>query len=158
LSVIDLTNSDTKTFCFNNSAYHFVEPVIVMLRSVPKKLPSTVNMDKESGYFICMDTDRSEINIGEETSAKVQVLGVDRVLGEAKVEEDGSFYLEIGADQPIRFQTLNEAGEVVREPSSWMWVRPNERRGCVGCHEDREIAPENVVPLAIEKLPVAMIK
>ena len=158
LSIIDPSNPGTQTFYFNNSEYHLIEPVIVMSRSVPKKLPSTVNMERESGYFICMDTDQSEINIGEESSVKVQVLGVDKVLGEAPVEEDGSFYLEIGADQPIRFQTLNEAGEVVREPSSWMWVRPNERRGCVGCHEDREIAPENVVPLAIEKLPVAMIK
>lgn len=158
LSIIDPSNPGAQTFYFNNSEYHLVEPVIVMLRPVPKKLPSTVNMDRESGYFICMDTDRSEINIGDETSARVQVLGMDKILGEAPVEEDGSFYLKVGADQPIRFQTLNDAGEIVREPSSWMWVRPNERRGCVGCHEDREMAPENVVPLAIEKLPVAMIK
>jgi hypothetical protein len=35
-----------------------------------------------------------------------------------------------------------------------MWIRPNERRGCVGCHEDHEQTPENRVPLAVKNLPV----
>lgn len=157
LALIDLSNPKNNILYFNNSEYHAVEPVLVIKRVVPKKLPSTVNMDRESGYFVCMDVNRSDM-ITEEPSSKIQVVGIDKVLGETTVEEDGSFYLEIEADQAIRFQALNEAGELVNEPSSWMWVRPNERRGCVGCHEDREMAPENVVPLAIEKLPVAMIK
>ena len=91
-------------------------------------------------------------------TSKVQIIGLDNMIGETEVAEDGSFYLEITADQPVRFQTVNENGEIVRGPSSWLWVRPNERRGCVGCHEDREMAPQNVVPKAIEKAPVAMIK
>ena len=80
------------------------------------------------------------------------------MIGETEIAEDGSFYLELTADQPVRFQTVNESGEIVRGPSAWLWVRPNERRGCVGCHANRELAPENVVPKAIEKAPVAMIK
>lgn len=157
LAVIDVSNPKTHLLYFNNSEYHAVEAVLVIQRLVPKKLPSTVNMERNSGYFVCMDVNRSDINI-EGSASKIQVLGIDKILGETKVEEDGSFYLEIGADQAIRFQALNETGELVNEPSSWMWVRPNERRGCVGCHEDREMVPENVVPLAIEKLPFAMIK
>jgi hypothetical protein len=78
-------------------------------------------------------------------------------MGEAEVAEDGSFYLEMKADEPVRFQTLSATGEILRGPSLWMWVRPNERRGCVGCHENQEIAPENVVPKAMEKDPVAML-
>jgi hypothetical protein len=144
-------------FYYNNSDSHSVEPVIVMERPLPKKLPSTVNTSKESGYFICMDTNRSDIDVLDEKATKIQVLGINSVLGEAPVSEDGSFYVEIGADQPIRFQSLDDQGEVVRGPSSWMWVRPNERRGCVGCHEDRETSPENVVPKAIERAPFAMI-
>jgi hypothetical protein len=114
-------------------------------------------MDRESGYFFCINSDRS-MDIAFGTSSKIQVLGMDKVLGETTIEEDGSFYLEIEADQSVRFQTLNEEGEILRGPSSWMWVRPNERRGCAGCHEDRELSPENIVPMAIEKPPVAMIK
>ena len=104
-----------------------------------------------------MNTDASDIEAAGKT-AKVQVLGMKEILGEAPVEEDGSFYLEVEPDRPIRFQTINEKGEVLRGPSSWMWVRPNERRGCVGCHQDREISPGNVVPLAVEKAPFAMTR
>ncbi|MCK5279305.1 MAG: hypothetical protein KAK04_12215, partial [Cyclobacteriaceae bacterium] len=157
LMIVDISKSDSENFYFNNSEYHAIEPIIVMLRSIPKKLPSRVNASVESGYFICMDSENSEIEIDGETS-KVQVLGMTKVLGETAVEDDGSFYLELIADRPVRFQTLNDSGEILRGPSSWMWVRPNERRGCVGCHENREIAPGNAVPKAIEKAPFAMIR
>ena len=86
---------------------------------------------------------------GENKTYKVQVFGIDGLLGEVRTEDDGSFYIEINADMPVRFKTLNEAGEILRGPSDWVWVRPNERRSCIGCHEDRELAPENKVPLAL---------
>ena len=105
-----------------------------------------------------MNADQSDIEVEAGETSKIQVLGFNSVLGEVEVDEDGSFYLELKADEPVRFQTLSATGEVLRGPSSWMWVRPNERRGCVGCHENREIAPENIVPKAIEKAPFAMIK
>ena len=158
LAMLPTDNTMDVDFYYNNSDSHAVEPVIVMERPLPKKLPSTVNISMESGYFICMDANQSDIDVLDEKATKIQVLGINSVLGEAPVSEDGSFYVEIGADQPIRFQSLDDQGEVVRGPSSWMWVRPNERRGCVGCHEDRETAPENVVPKAIERAPFAMIK
>ena len=157
LMVVGISKSDSENFYFNNSEYHSIEPIIVIPRSIPKKLPSRVNASVESGYFICMDSENSEIEIDGETF-KVQVLGMTKVLGETVVEDDGSFYLELIADRPVRFQTLNDSGEILRGPSSWMWVRPNERRGCVGCHENREIAPGNAVPKAIEKAPFAMIR
>lgn len=154
LKASDLSKTD---FYYNDSEYHAIEAVIVQEHPTPKILPTRVNPDMDSGYFICMDTDASQIEVNGET-AKVQVLGMSKVLGEASIEEDGSFYLELEADKPIRFQTLDAQGEILRGPSSWMWVRPNERRGCVGCHQDREIAPENVVPKAMEKAPFAMIR
>ncbi|NJN24646.1 MAG: hypothetical protein HC819_00925 [Cyclobacteriaceae bacterium] len=149
---------DTDEPYYNDEEYHFIEPIVVMSRPVPKKLPSIVMTDRSTGYFICMDAKRSEPGAIDTSATSVQLLGLDEVLGETTLEEDGSFYIEVGADRPIRFQTLNEKGEVVNGPSSWMWLRPNERRGCVGCHEDREMAPPNVVPKAIEKAPFAMIK
>jgi hypothetical protein len=109
------------------------------------------------GYFIAMDTDASDIE-AEGKTAKVQVFGISDLIGQADVEEDGSFYLELPSDRPIRFQTLDENGEVLRGPSSWMWLRPNERRACAGCHQDREITPENIVPVAVKKGPLAMIR
>ena len=87
---------------------------------------------------------------------KVEILGLEKIIGEVEVETDGSFYIEITADTPVRFLTKGEDNEVLSGPSSWVWVRPNERRSCIGCHEDRELVPENEVPLAINKEPVSI--
>jgi hypothetical protein len=157
LAVMDLNDPGKEDFYYNDSEYHALEPVIVKPRPVAKKLPTRVNLELESGYFVCMNSDQSIIDVEAGKTAKVQVLGIDKLMGEAEVAEDGSFYLEMKADEPVRFQTLSATGEILRGPSSWMWVRPNERRGCVGCHENQEIAPENVVPKAMEKDPVAML-
>ena len=82
------------------------------------------------------------------------MLGIDTTYGIVEVEEDGSFQLKIMADTPFRIRTLDEEDNVVRGPCSWLWLRPNERRGCIGCHEDPEMVPENKVSLAIRKSPV----
>ena len=77
-------------------------------------------------------------------------------MGELKVEEDGSFYLEVPADIPIRFISMDSEGKTVHGPSDWIWVRPNERRGCVGCHADPELSPVNRVAVAVRKSPVSI--
>jgi hypothetical protein len=140
--------------------FHAIEPVCTNPRMLPRSLPTRVNTDLETGYFVCMNANASTIVASVEPgiSTQVQVQGIDGILGETVVAEDGSFYMELQADQAVRFQTLTASGKAIRGPSSWMWVRPNERRGCVGCHEDREITPANVVPKAIENPPVAIIK
>jgi hypothetical protein len=58
------------------------------------------------------------------------------------------------ADTPFRIRTLDENDNVVNDPCTWLWLRPNERRGCVGCHEDPELVPENRVSLSVRKQPV----
>lgn len=157
LALININNPSQVDFYYNDSEYHIIEAVVVNERQVPRKLPSRVNAELNSGFFFSMNTDASDIEAEGKTD-KVQVLGMNDIIGETPVAEDGSFYLELSADRPVRFQTIDENGAVLRGPSSWMWVRPNERRGCVGCHQDREIAPDNVVPKAMEKAPFAMIR
>ncbi len=66
-----------------------------------------------------------------------------RLLGEVDVESDGSFNLEVPANIPIQLQTLDENGMALRS-SGWIWARNRERRGCIGCHEDGELVPDNV--------------
>ena len=157
LALIDLNNPSEELFYFNNSEYHITEAVVVKKRTVPRKLPSRVNEELNSGFVFSMNTNASDISANGKT-AKVQVLGMNEIIGETAVDADGSFYLELMADKPVRFQTLSENGDILRGPSSWMWVRPNERRGCAGCHQNREITPNNLVPKALEKAPVAMIR
>ena len=76
-----------------------------------------------------------------------------RVLGEASVESDGSFFLDVPARTPLRLETLDKSGRVLDSMRSWIWVMPVERRGCIGCHEDRELTPPNRHVLALRKAP-----
>ena len=66
-----------------------------------------------------------------------------RILGEAPVEPDGSFYVNVAGDVPFYLQTLDERGRAVGTMRAWIWVRAGDQRGCIGCHEDKELAPEN---------------
>jgi hypothetical protein len=84
----------------------------------------------------------------------IEVLGTDSTYGVVPVEEDGSFYLKVLADIPFQIQILDEDSNVLYGPCSWLWLRPNERRGCVGCHEDLELVPVNRIPLAVRKDPI----
>jgi len=65
-----------------------------------------------------------------------------RLVGEAPVEADGSFNVEVPADVPLLLQTLDERG-LALATCGWFWVKPREKRGCIGCHEDPERVPEN---------------
>ncbi len=153
LYLVDSQTGEIKDQVKSSDRYHLIEPVLTRNRQTPLKLPAIVDMTKGKGTFLCHDSGLSTIAINNEDkdkeTYKVQVYGLDEMLGEVPVEEDGSFYVEVDADIPVRFQTVNAAGEVLRGPSAWVWVRPNERRSCIGCHEDRELAPENRVPDAL---------
>ncbi len=54
---------------------------------------------------------------------------------------------------PFKIRSLDKDGHVIQS-CDWIWLRPNERRGCVGCHEDQELVPENRIPLAVKKSPI----
>ncbi|MFH1924295.1 MAG: hypothetical protein ABIP48_30960, partial [Planctomycetota bacterium] len=65
-----------------------------------------------------------------------------RILGEIPVGADGSFNVEIPANTPIEVQILDADGMALRS-CGWIWAKNREPRGCVGCHEDGEMVPEN---------------
>ena len=73
-----------------------------------------------------------------------------RILGEAPIEADGSFHLEVPADTPLLLQTLDERG-LALNTCGWVWTKPRETRGCIGCHEDPELVPENNFVLALRR-------
>jgi hypothetical protein len=74
-----------------------------------------------------------------------------RLLGEAPVEPDGSFFVEVPADTPFLIQLLDQKGKVLETMPRWIWVRRGTSRGCIGCHENKELAPENRVSDAVRK-------
>ena len=48
---------------------------------------------------------------------------------------DGSFAVEVPADTAIAFQAVDAEGRSELNEMSWIYVRPGETRGCVGCHQ-----------------------
>jgi hypothetical protein len=143
------------------SDYHIVEPVFLEAYTRPRHLPDEVNKMESTGQLMCQDINVTAIQHEMATddpvrAGMIEVLGLDKSMGIVPVEEDGSFYLKVLADTPFRLQTLDGEGKVVNGPSGWLWLRPFERRGCVGCHEDPELVPKNFVPLAVKKQPVSI--
>lgn len=77
-----------------------------------------------------------------EARPKSPQLASRRILGEVRIAEDGSFNLEAPANTPLEFQLLDQDGLALRS-CAWVWVRNHFNQGCVGCHEDGELSPEN---------------
>ncbi|MGB2985039.1 MAG: hypothetical protein WBE26_04075, partial [Phycisphaerae bacterium] len=78
-----------------------------------------------------------------------------RLLGQVPVEEDGSFHIEVPADVPVQLQTLDANGMALRS-CGWIWVKHHEPRGCIGCHEDPELTPENRFVQALRHPPMKL--
>jgi len=146
---------------YSNPDYNLIDAVIVEKRNRPRKLPSEVDTGVKTGLLLCLNINFSGLQSSGNTfllpvAARIEVLGIDSTLGVVKVEDDGSFYLKLMADEPFRIQTIDNNGHVLKGPCDWIWLRPNERRGCTGCHEDPECVPDNRVPLSVKKPPVSM--
>ena len=137
-----------------------MEAVPVAAHEPPRWYWSTLNPELQRGYFICLDSYLAEGRSSREDRREARAssgLTLDAatqkesVLGEAPIEEDGSFYIAVPPDQPVRFEVLDAAGRVVRAQRSWIWARSGEEHGCVGCHEDHAVAPENRWPMALRR-------
>ena len=79
-----------------------------------------------------------------------------RFLGEIDADEDGSFHVQIPANLPLQIQALDENGMALRS-SAWIWAKNKEQRGCIGCHEDGERTPENVMARALTRPAVNLM-
>lgn len=62
-------------------------------------------------------------------------------LGTVPLAPDGSFAIEVPADTAIALQAVDAEGRSELNEMSWIYVRPGETRGCVGCHQPRQVAP-----------------
>jgi hypothetical protein len=69
------------------------------------------------------------------------------VLGEARVYEDGSAAFHVPARTPVYFQALDAGGCAVASMRSWSTAQPGEQVACVGCHESKNSAPPQSLPM-----------
>jgi putative hemolysin len=81
-----------------------------------------------------------------------------RILGTAPVRADGSFFVEVPADVPVRFELLDEDGRMLVHETEFLSVRAGETKGCVGCHENRKEASPNAHPLALKDAPFKALR
>jgi len=138
------------------------DPILVAVKeNRPMKLPSAVNTSNPTGLLMSQDINHSMLPVNEGLSGdtladRIRVSTLEGELAVVEVKEDGSFYLKLDADTPLRIEALNSQGETVRGPSDWIYLRANERRACVGCHADPELAPKNFQPLAIKEDPIVL--
>ncbi len=130
-----------------------VEPVVVAPRSVPRTFPSALHPWK-TGNLLVLDARLSREGSlqGVPATVRVETLGTGGravVLGTAPVEKDGSFFLKVPGDAPLRLVLLDAAGSTLRQEHGWFWMRSGEQRICVGCHTGPERAPDNRVPAVL---------
>lgn len=142
---------------------HFtsVQAVPVLTRPSPKKFWSILNLDSKTGSFISLNSASSADEPSGHIAAaiaRVRVFALDEssgrsehALGEAPVEKDGSFFVEVPANQPVRFELLDAKGQVLRAEHGYIWARPGEQRGCAGCHSSKAVVPENRWPLTLKR-------
>ena len=114
-------------------------------RPVPKRHP-VATQNKDGANLMSLDVYTTKLDIPSGSVARVRVYSDKAPLGEAPVESDGSFYVHVPSETPLRFELLDQSGKTVAAERTWMWTRRGEQRICVGCHAGPERAPENAVP------------
>jgi len=78
-----------------------------------------------------------------------------RILGDIRLEKDGSFNIEVPANTPVELQVLDAEGMALRS-CGWIWVKDYARQGCIGCHEDGELTPENALADALQRPSISL--
>lgn len=121
---------------------------------------SVVDETKATGQLLLVDarpagaTAAQRLRVWTWTPPDAEVGGrPGRALGEAPLQSDGSVFAVVPADVPLLLEVLDADGRALSRTHTPIWVRPNESRGCVGCHEDRDLAPPNRRPLAVRAAP-----
>ncbi|HUV96865.1 MAG TPA: hypothetical protein VMV98_05285 [Acidobacteriaceae bacterium] len=127
-----------------------VEPVLVMRRTMPRRFPSGLH-PWNYGILLTLDSRLSLAGDLKQAPASVRLETRDAeghvtVNGTAPVAPDGSFFVKVPGDRPIRFLLLDRRGAMLRREHGWFWIRGGEQRICVGCHTGPALSPENRVP------------
>ena len=130
-----------------------VDPVLVAPHPRPNRHPSGLHPWNYAN-LLALDSriSRSGALHGTPESVRLETQDADGkaiTVGSAPVEADGSFFVKVPADRPIRFALLDHSGAVLRREQGWFWIRGGEQRYCVGCHAGPERAWENRVPAVL---------
>jgi Hydrazine synthase alpha subunit middle domain/WD40-like Beta Propeller Repeat len=163
------------------------DPMPLGPRPCPPAIPSRRDMENRDGYFYIADVYQGTHMAGVERGAVKYLRVIEspekrfwtntswsgqgvhcpgmnwhdfnnkRILGTVPVEADGSAHFAVPADKFVYFQLLDEKGMMVQSMRSGVIAQSGELTGCVGCHDNRRIAPpppqKGYVPLAMQREP-----
>ncbi len=135
------------------SGEDLVEPVLVAPHARPKRHPSGLHPWSYAN-MLALDARLSREGDLKAVPDAVRLETMDAeghavVMGASPVEADGSFFVQVPGDKPIRFALLDAQGKVLRAEQGWFWIRAGEQRYCVGCHTGPERSSENNVPAVL---------
>ncbi len=145
---------------FDDKTVIAVEAASPALRSDP--LPSIVKPEIETGYLFVIDVARTDdpelVGLNREEIAELRIYrleegGSKTALFAVEPASDGSVYVEAPADTPLTLEMVDRQGAVLASTRTPIWIRPNERRGCIGCHVSPAYAPPNIRPEALVQEP-----
>ncbi len=151
-------NPGLRDFVIDSKA-NLVQPTLLAHRGVPNRHPSALH-DWNYANVLCLNTYTSKDHLPEGAVASVRLYARDaqggtQAQGTAQVEKDGSFYLRVPGDTPLRIELLDAKGKTVKSEAGWFWLRSGEQRICVGCHAGPERAPDNTIPMVLQRSTVA---
>lgn len=127
-----------------------VDPVLLAPRTPPRAHPFALR-PWDYANLLVLDARQSREGALKTMPAKVRLETADEQgkpipLGTAPVASDGSFFIKVPPDTPIRMALLDAKGNTLRAEHGWFWMPKGEQRICVGCHAGPERASENAVP------------
>lgn len=159
---------------FDDPHFHEIQAKVVCRRAMPDGRSSVVTEEDPHGKLYCLGVSVSDLpaksapsqartpvvrileGIPPQRGGSSGPLALRRILGEVPLAADGSFHLELPANLPVELQLLDPGGMAVRS-CGWVWAKNHEARGCIGCHEDGEQTPENVMADALRVPAVPLL-
>ena len=136
-----------------DSGNDLIQPVLVEPRARPNRHPSGLH-NWNYANLLALASRQSRAGDLKTVPASVRLETQDAaghavIAGTAPVDRDGSFFVKVPGDKPIRFALLDARGTVLRQEHGWFWIRNGEQRICTGCHTGPERASENRVPAVL---------
>jgi hypothetical protein len=162
------------------------DPMPLAARAKPASVPERRDYENHEGYFYVQDVYQGTHTAGVERGSVKWLrvvespekkywtrpgwngqgfegpamnwhdFGSKTILGTVPVEADGSASFVLPSERFVFFQLLDENGMMVQSMRSGTVVQSGERASCIGCHEDRRLAPPIPpagVPMALRRAP-----
>lgn len=150
-------------------------PLPVRPRQRPPQVSPRVDWDgPQEGRMVVADVYRGLESIPRGSIRRLRVVGIPAkaqpnmnrpvlglamddpgkfVLGTVPVDADGSVHFRVPSGVSFFLQALDEEGMAVQTMRTATYVQPGEVVTCIGCHEPRNLAPPNRLPLAARREP-----